>query len=124
MYDVIRIAEHFGVSRMAMIYRLRNLRLITQPELETLKAQAEDRHTDEMAGVLGANPRTEPEPSSAFRRRFVGCLLEAYRRSLISRGKLLELGGLIGLSRAELEILEDVGGPSEQEMAGAGGSAA
>lgn len=115
MYDVIRIAEHYGVSRMAMIYRLKNLRLITQPELETLKAQEEDRYTEEMAGVLGAKPRAEPEPSSAFRRRFVGCLLEAYRRSLISRGKLLELGGLIGLSRTELEILEDVGGPSEQE---------
>jgi hypothetical protein len=33
---------------------------MTQPELETLKAQEEDRHTDEMAGVLGATLRAEP----------------------------------------------------------------
>lgn len=106
MYDVIRIAEHFGVSRMAMIYRLKNLRLITQPQLESLKAQEEARYAEEMAQLLGGAPAQETERPSAFRRRFVACVLEAYRRSVISRGKFTELGRLIGLNKVDLSALE------------------
>jgi len=36
--DVVQLEHHFGLSRLAALYRLRNLRLITEPEFEGLKA--------------------------------------------------------------------------------------
>jgi Zn-dependent peptidase ImmA (M78 family)/transcriptional regulator with XRE-family HTH domain len=114
MYDVIRISQHFGVSRMAMIYRLKNLRLITQTELDALKAQEERRYADEMAKVIGGT-QAETDAPSAFRQRFITSMLEAYRRSAISRGKFKELGGLIGLGGVELELLDNLAGLPEGE---------
>jgi Zn-dependent peptidase ImmA (M78 family) len=36
LYDVVLLARHFGVSRLAALYRLRNLRLTSQGDLESL----------------------------------------------------------------------------------------
>lgn len=105
-YDVIQLAQHFRVSQMAMIYRLKNLRVITQPALDALKSQEEGRYVREMAGVFGGRPCDDVEPPSAFRRRFIGCSMEAYRQSLISKGKFIELLRLIDLDESKIELLE------------------
>lgn len=116
MYDIIQAAEHFGVSRMAMIYRLKNLRLISQPELDSLKEQEEARYTREMARLLGAKEESEPaEGSLVFRRRFITAALEAYRRSLISQGKFAELGVMVGFTRDQLRVLQEAAGVSDDE---------
>lgn len=41
VYDLVHLAHHYGVSRLAALFRLRNLRLVSQPEFDQLKA-AED----------------------------------------------------------------------------------
>lgn len=38
VYDVVQLAHHFGVSRTAALFRLRNLRLVTDAEFQHLKA--------------------------------------------------------------------------------------
>lgn len=116
MYDVIQIADHFGVSRMAMIYRLKNLRLISQADLESLKKQEEERYAQDMAELLGVRtPSCPTEGASAFRRRFVTAALEAYRRSLISQGKFAELGMMVDLTRDQLRTLQEMAGVSDDE---------
>jgi hypothetical protein len=104
------------VSRMAMIYRLKNLRLISQAELDTLKEQEDARYTEQMAKLLGV--RSGPPESasdSVFRRRFITSALEAYRRSLISQGKFVELGALVGFTAGELRVLQEAAGISDDE---------
>lgn len=36
LYDVVQLAHYFGVSRLAALYRLRNLRLVSAAEFEQL----------------------------------------------------------------------------------------
>jgi hypothetical protein len=116
MYDVIQVADHFGVSRMAMIYRLKNIRLISQADLDNLKKQDEERYAQDMAELLGV--RVQPastEEGSAFRRRFVAAALEAYRRSLISQGKFAELGTMVDFTRDQLRTLQEMAGVSDDD---------
>lgn len=108
MYDVIQLARHFRVSQMAMVYRLKNLRLITQGELDVLKRQEEQRYVQAMAGAFGDKANEDAESPSAFRRRFISCSMEAYRRALISKGKFVELLRLVDVDEAGVERLEDV----------------
>ncbi|HEY3491494.1 MAG TPA: XRE family transcriptional regulator, partial [Solirubrobacterales bacterium] len=39
LYDVVLLADHFGVSRTTALYRLRNLQLLKQEELDRLLAE-------------------------------------------------------------------------------------
>ena len=57
LYDVALLAHHFGVSRTAMLYRLKNLRLISEPELQRLIGQEKSGEGREIAEFLHA-----PEP--------------------------------------------------------------
>jgi uncharacterized protein DUF955 len=110
VYDVVLLAHHFGVSRIAALYRLRNLHLLSQTELAALLAEEETGHGKRVAGLLGL-----PEPDHAagrgeFRSRFLGLALEAYRREKITRGKLRELAAGVGVSVDDLAaILEGDG---------------
>jgi hypothetical protein len=47
-----------------------------------------------------------------FKRRFLGLALEAYRRDLISRGKLRELAGLLDYEPREIDELVPAQVPS------------
>jgi len=110
LYDVVQLAHHFGVSRVAALYRLRNLRLITQADLDRLKELDDAGHGKQIAAHLGL-----PEPDHAavrdgFRHRILGLALEAYRREEISRGKLTELASMLGISRDGVDsLIEDAG---------------
>ena len=119
MYDVVELAEHFGVSRLAALYRLRNLGLLTEPELSELKRQEEIGRGRQLARLLELpEPDHEASPNE-FRHRFLGLALEAFRREEISRAKLAELAQMVNLGRAELEDLlrqtdlEDLDGEAE-----------
>lgn len=118
-YDVVLLAHHFGVSRTAALYRLRNLRLISQGELDDLlgreaagvgRAIERSLQMAEQANSKGevdleGEPESEDRRSTPmeFRFRFLGLAIEAFRRSKISRGKLRELAELVGFSQAALE---------------------
>ena len=110
LYDVVQLAHHFGTSRITMLYRLRNLRLLTEAELHRLKQLDEGGRGQQIALHLGL-----PQPDHAvirdrFQHRTLGLALEAYRREEISRGKLDELAARFDIEREGIDqLLEDAG---------------
>ncbi len=117
LYDVVQVAHHFGVSRPAALYRLRNLRLLSEAEFEMLKALDEAGKGKEMVGLLGLPEPSHEEARNTFRRRFLGLALEAYRRDEITRAKLVELADLVGLSREDTARLVEDAGLNDREGA-------
>ena len=110
MYDVAELAEHFRVSRLAALYRLRNLRLLSDAEFEHLKEQENIGDGRAVAKLLQLPEVDEDTARDEYRHRFLSLALEAFRRSEISRGKLSELVNMIGLDDNELaDLLERVG---------------
>lgn len=111
LYDVTLLAHHFGVSRIAALYRLKNLRLIDDPEFQRLKAEEESGAGQTVANFLSALETTSGQSArDDFRRRFLGLALEAYRREDISRSKLTELAAMVGMQSTEVRaVLSSVG---------------
>lgn len=117
LYDVVQFAHHFGVSRPAALFRLRNLRLVSEPEFEHLRALDEAGKGRHLAALLGLSEPDHMEIRNEFRHRFLGLALEAYRREEISRGKLKELAGKVGLTAEELDRLIEEAGLDEDAPA-------
>ena len=116
MYDVAELAEHFGVSRLAMLYRLRNLRLVSDSEFEHLKQVEDLGYGRTVARLLQLPEVNEAEARDEYRHRFLNLALEAFRRSEISRSKLSELGNMIGVGEIDLmELLGSVGWDTADE---------
>jgi Zn-dependent peptidase ImmA (M78 family)/DNA-binding XRE family transcriptional regulator len=110
LYEVAELADHFGVSRLAMLYRLRNLRLITDAELDDLKQQEESGKGRHVAELLDLPEVDHEAARNEFRHRFLGLALEAFRRGEISRAKLAELAGMVDLGADELaRLLRETG---------------
>jgi hypothetical protein len=53
LYDVVALAHHFAVSRPSAIFRLRNLRLLTEAERAQLRALDEAGKGRQLAELLG-----------------------------------------------------------------------
>jgi Zn-dependent peptidase ImmA (M78 family)/DNA-binding XRE family transcriptional regulator len=103
LYDVVLLAHHFGVSRTAALYRLKNLKLLNETEFADLEIQEEAGRGKQIAQTLGlAEPQ---EDGDGIRARIVALALEAYRREEITRRKLDELAALAGLDASALEDL-------------------
>lgn len=114
LYDVAHMAHHFGVSRLAALYRLLNLGLVNQNEFEQLKLAEEQERG---AGIAAALELLEPEDAPSrneFRHRFLNLSLEAYRRGEVSKAKLSELAAMVGLPLAGLDRLLDNAGLSSR----------
>jgi len=110
LYDVVQLAHHFGVSRIAALYRLRNLRLLTEAEFDLLKRLDDAGKGKPLAVHLGLEQPGSEETRNWFRHRFLALALEAFRREVISRGKLVELAAMLGLDRDEVDrLIEDAG---------------
>ncbi|HHW97511.1 MAG TPA: ImmA/IrrE family metallo-endopeptidase [Oligoflexales bacterium] len=105
IYDVVQMASLFGVSVPAALYRLRNLRLITNAELLRLKEEDQRGRSRTAARLLGLAEPDRFNESNDFRHRFLGLGLDAYRRDLISTGKLRELARLVNAPLEDLEAL-------------------
>ena len=110
LYEVAELAHHFGVSRLAALYRLRNLRLITDADLEDLKRQEDSGKGRQLAALLDL-PEVDYEAArNEFRHRFLSLALEALRRGEISRAKLAELAGMVDLGPDEVaQLLREAG---------------
>lgn len=104
LWDVAELANHFGVSGEAAIWRLHALRLIDEGERAALAERLK----------LGLGPRLEKrfglqEPQSPrgqvryARRRLFSLAREALRRGEISRRKFTELAALAGLTEEEID---------------------
>jgi len=101
LYDVARLAHHFAVSRISMIYRLKNLRLTSEAALKKLVEQEDSGVGRAIAEFLrAAEPPPAKEEEEDFRRRFLGLALEAYRRDEITLSKLAELAAMVGVERS------------------------
>jgi Zn-dependent peptidase ImmA (M78 family)/DNA-binding XRE family transcriptional regulator len=86
--DIVRAMDHFGVSRQALVYRLRNRDLLPA---ETADRLLQDRFSvTATARALGVELRVPEEIGSQLN----GLAVEAWRRGLISTGRAAELLGL------------------------------
>lgn len=114
LYEIVLLAQHFEVSRTAAIYRLFNLRLLSQAMREELLEGEKAGRGKRIAELLRL-PRHHAEERDEFRLRFLGLALEAYRREKITRAKLRELSRLVGYDDATLEsLLENAGLDGEE----------
>jgi transcriptional regulator with XRE-family HTH domain len=110
LYDVVQLAHHFDVSRLSMLFRLRNLRLVAEAECKHLMALDEQGKGKQLAELLGLPEPDHAEMRSEFKHRFLGLALEAFRRDEVSHGKLRELVAMVGLAADDLaQLVEDAG---------------
>ena len=106
--DVAMVAQRFGVSYQASVYRLRSLRHISQIECDEL-LEREELGRDYLR-VLGLREQHDEamratEQQSRYRElrsEITSLAMEAYRCEEISRGRLLELSSLLGTDGREL----------------------
>jgi hypothetical protein len=115
MYDVVLLAHHFGVSRSAALYRLRNLRLINASDLDALQEQDRRGLGHDVAELLGLPEPDHREARREFRRRFLALAIEAFRREEITRAKLRELAGMVDVAGGELDEVIVQAGLGEQD---------
>lgn len=95
MHDVVLMAHHFGVSRQVVLYRLRNLRILSDRELRELLDQEQAGRGRQLEKLLDlAEPEHEKE-RNRFRHRFLGLALEAHRRGAIGREELEHIFALL-----------------------------
>jgi Zn-dependent peptidase ImmA (M78 family)/transcriptional regulator with XRE-family HTH domain len=117
LYDVVQLAHHFGVSRLSALFRLRNLRLVSDAEFAHLKALDDAGKGKQLATRLGLAAPDHEELRSEFKHRFLGLALEAYRRDEISRGKLRELVAMVKLTVDDLDqLLAEAGIDGEVDL--------
>jgi Zn-dependent peptidase ImmA (M78 family)/transcriptional regulator with XRE-family HTH domain len=110
IYDVVKLSHHFGVSVLAALYRLMNLRLVTDKQFEEMKQMDSDGMSKQLADLLGLAEVSEDENISAFYRRYLVLALEAYRREKISRRKLIEIASKLGVGAIEIEqVVQSLG---------------
>ncbi|MBI5504186.1 MAG: ImmA/IrrE family metallo-endopeptidase [Deltaproteobacteria bacterium] len=119
MYDVVLLAHSFEVSRLTALYRLRNLRIVSEAEFESLRALDTAGKGKQLSKLLGLSEPDHEETRNEFQHRFLGLALEAYRREDISRGKLDELGRMVGLPGEAVDQLVDEAGLGDDEPVGA-----
>jgi Zn-dependent peptidase ImmA (M78 family)/DNA-binding XRE family transcriptional regulator len=103
VYDVAHLAHHFGVSYETALYRLLNLKLVTEEERAGLSQQKEAA-----AGImrfLGLEPDAKAPGHKPFRHQLVLLGVEALRREVISRAKLRELCDLAQVQRGQVKAL-------------------
>ena len=110
IYDVALLANHFAVSRASALYRLKNLKLMKDPEFDALMDQEERGLGGSVAKILALPEPEHEEERNEFRRRFLALGLEAYRRGEISRRKLRSLAAMVGVEEYSLDrIITDTG---------------
>lgn len=110
LYEIVLLAHHFQVSRTAAIYRLSNLRLLSQAARDELLEGERAGRGKRIEELLRLPRRDHAEERNEFRLRFLGLALEAYRREKITRAKLRELARLVGYDNVTLEsLLENAG---------------
>jgi len=87
-----------------------NLKLITDKQFEAMKQLDQEGLGKQLAELLGLPELSEDETVNAFYRRYLVLALEAYRREKISRRKLLEIAGKLGIGSEEVErVIEGLG---------------
>lgn len=105
--DIAMLAHHFGVSYQAALYRLKSLRYVSQRESEELLEQADLGRQYLKVLILFEEADAGENEQPRYRNRDIcrevaHLAIEAYRREEISRGRILELSEILGISGEEL----------------------
>ena len=109
IYDLVQLAHHFGVSTATALYRLKNLKLLKATEFDALRA-VDKQQIDRVSLALQLQAPDHQAARSAFRHRFLGLALEAFRREQITRSKLEELAAMLEVKKSEVaSLLDDAG---------------
>ncbi len=110
VHDVVRLAHHFGTSYEAAVYHLLNLGFLTKEQFEALKGRSD--FASKIRRALQLPEMTNKTPWT-LAEQVLSLALEAYRRSVISRRKVLELARELDVPRNEIEqaIAEESGDP-------------
>ncbi|MEW6374208.1 MAG: ImmA/IrrE family metallo-endopeptidase [Thermodesulfobacteriota bacterium] len=103
--DLVDIAINFGVSTVALLYRLAYLGFI---DWETADKVAKDEELSELSRQKRKYERWEQPVSERFHSLAIRCL----RKGLISRGKFAEI---VGIDRSEIDDFIDDTGLMESE---------
>jgi Zn-dependent peptidase ImmA (M78 family)/DNA-binding XRE family transcriptional regulator len=103
VYDVAHLAHHFGVSYETALYRLLNLKLVTEEERIVLAQQKETAAS--IMRFLGPEPAAKAPGHKPFRHQLVLLAVEALRREVISRAKLREVCDLAQVQPGEFKAL-------------------
>jgi Zn-dependent peptidase ImmA (M78 family)/transcriptional regulator with XRE-family HTH domain len=99
LYDAVQLAHSYGVSVPSTLYRLRNLKLLSEPEFEKLRAMDEEGRSRKIAVAFGVETDRSFEQRGEFQRRFLALGLEALRREKISQAKFMQLAERVGVSQ-------------------------
>ncbi len=99
MCDLTRLAHYYGVSRDLAAYRLHNLRLLPEDQLQWLRQQNRGK-----VGRLAEETLSlrEPDPASdVLRSRVAALAAEAHCRGLVDDQRFARFAATAGLSKAE-----------------------
>lgn len=111
--DVVQLAHHFGVSRLAALYRLRNLRpaVLSDDEFEVLEKDSE-RRGNAIARALTLSDLPSEEGQEQLSSRLLALAIDACRQELVSKRKVLDLARKLGLPASAMKdlssLLEDI----------------
>jgi len=110
LYDVIQMAHLYGISPLSALYRLRNLKLLTESEFERLKRMDSEGRSRTIGNLLGYPQLESIEQRGEFQRRFLSLGLEALRREKITQSKFFELAERVNVPRLAAQgLLENAG---------------
>lgn len=114
LYDVVQLGYFFGASIPSALFRLRNLKLVSDSQFEQLRTQDEQGNSKLIASVLGIRTMSDVDHLGEFTRRFLGMALEAYRRERITKAKF-EVAARIHLGHDRVEQLLEGAGLTDEE---------
>jgi hypothetical protein len=113
LYDVVHVATHFGTSFDSALYRLLNLRIITESQRERFARQRD------LANAIRSQYFGEEELEDAQlqhpHKEFLFLALDAFRRAEISRGKLDELAALADAPADFDQLVKEVEARRDEE---------
>lgn len=98
--EVAGVAAHFGASYDAACYRLRELGYVNERELAELLEQKDVGR--EYVEFLGGGKQNSDDKNKELVAQLIPLVLEAYAREVVSRGKVRELAGMMGLTENDV----------------------
>jgi Zn-dependent peptidase ImmA (M78 family)/DNA-binding XRE family transcriptional regulator len=99
MLQLAAVAQAFDVSRRSALRRINDLGLVSADDHDALREQDARGEGQPFSDLLGLFNHPAADSRSESRGRLMGLACEAYRLEKISRGKLNEIGRLVGVDR-------------------------
>lgn len=107
--DVAALSHHFGVSYQAALFRLKSLSILSETEFTALRDKEDygKRYLQMLRMFDDVEGRDQGTPDREIVSQVLHLALEAFRREVISTGKLRDLSTLLGCSAQELLSLAE-----------------